>query len=126
MYMNTGNAFKPGGGSWVDSSDERLKENIKPLTGSLDKIASLNPVSYEWKYDRLDVTNVGFIAQEVEPIFPYAISETEPTEEQAPFLEEGEKVKNIGWQNDIFAHLVGAIKELKSEVDALKTAQTSK
>jgi hypothetical protein len=133
IVMNTGplGAFKiyntlaqkPGGGTWVDSSDARLKESVTPLTGALSKINALNPVSYEWKYDRDDVSNVGFVAQEVEPIFPRAVSETDPTEEQAPFIPSGDKVKNIGWQNEMFAYLVGAIKELKAEVDALKAAK---
>lgn len=115
-----GAALKPGGGTWTDSSDERLKENIVPLTGALNKITSLNPVSYEWKYDRANVSNVGFIAQEVAPIFPLAITETEPTEQEKPFIDSGTKVKNIGWQNDMTAYLVGAIKELKAELDLAK------
>ena len=118
-----GAALKPGGGSWTDSSDERLKENIVPLTGALAKISSLNPVSYEWRYDRANVSNVGFVAQEVAPIFPLAITETEPTDQEKPFIPDGSKVKNIGWQNDMIAYLVGAIKELKAEIDALKAAK---
>ena len=118
-----GAALKPGGGSWTDSSDERLKENIVPLTGALAKISSLNPVSYEWRYDRANVSNVGFVAQEVAPIFPLAITETDPTDQEKPFIPDGSKVKNIGWQNDMIAYLVGAIKELKAEIDALKAAK---
>lgn len=117
------NGFKPGGGSWADSSDARLKENVVPLTGALQKLSALNPVSYEWKYDRENVSNAGFIAQEVETVFPLAISETDPTNEQKPYIPNGSKVKNIGWQNDMTAYLVAAIKELKAEVDALKAAK---
>ena len=29
----------------------------------------------------------------------------------------------VGWQNDMIAYLVGAIKELKTEIDALKAAK---
>lgn len=116
-------AGKSGGGTWYDSSDARLKENIQPLTGALEKLSALNPVTYEWKYDRQDVSNVGFIAQEVEDIFPLAVSETEPSEQEKPFIPEGGKVKNIGWQNDMTAYLIGAIKELKAEIDALKAAK---
>ena len=116
-------AYKVGGGTWTDSSDARLKENVTPLTGALSKIAALKPVAYKWKYSRPDATNVGFIAQDVEPLFPLAVSETDPTDEQKPYIPEGSKVKNIGWQNDMIAYLVGAIKELKAEVDALKAAK---
>lgn len=127
LTLNFGNltysqsyAGKVGGGAWADTSDVRLKENIVPLTGALQKIMSLNPVSYEWKYDRSNVSNVGFVAQEVEPIFPLAVTDVDPTEEQKPFIPDGEKVKSVGWQNDMTAYLVGAIKELKAELDLAK------
>jgi hypothetical protein len=35
--------------SWAASSDERLKENIQTSNIGLDLIASLRPVSYQWK-----------------------------------------------------------------------------
>jgi hypothetical protein len=70
----TGNAFKPGGGSWGSSSDARLKQNIKPLTGALDKLLQLRGVFYEWKepekQGNLTGQQMGLIAQEVEAVFP--------------------------------------------------------
>lgn len=122
-WVITGNGYKPGGGSWADSSDSRLKTNVQPLTGSLDKIMALQPKSYDWKYERPGIPNVGFIADDVANIIPTAVTETEPTDEQKPYVPEGEKVKNIGWQNDMIAYLVGSIQELKAEIDALKAAK---
>ncbi len=70
----TGNAFKPGGGAWGSSSDARLKQNIKPLTGALDKLMQLRGVFYEWKepekQGNLTGQQMGLIAQEVEAVFP--------------------------------------------------------
>lgn len=43
-----GSAGKPGGGTWVDSSDGRLKKNVKNLTGALDKLIQLQGVTFEW------------------------------------------------------------------------------
>lgn len=120
MQINGVNAFKPGGGNWADSSDARLKNNVQPLQSALSKITDLNPVTYQWNYDNPQSPNNGFIAQEVELVFPNAISESEPTDAQKPFIPDGEKVLNIGWKNDMTAYLVGAIKELKAEVDTLK------
>ncbi|MBI2070196.1 MAG: tail fiber domain-containing protein [Elusimicrobia bacterium] len=69
-----GSAGKPGGGSWSDSSDARLKKNIKPLEGSLDKILQLKGVNYEWKepgkHGNLTGARMGMIAQDVEKVFP--------------------------------------------------------
>lgn len=55
----------------TSSSDIRLKKDIAPLSDStLDKVLQLNPVSFVWKADETGRTDLGLIAQEVEPIFP--------------------------------------------------------
>lgn len=134
------NGFKPGGGAWADSSDRRLKTDIQTLTTCLDTINQLNPVQYSWVQGyRNGAPQVGFIADEVEQVIPSAVCEyvPEPTMDKdgnltqsdandlIDILGEGEAVKTIGFKNDIFAYLVGAIKELKAEVDSLK-AQVNK
>lgn len=58
------------------SSDRRFKENIHPLQNSLRKVMQMRGVTYDW--NRADFpkrkfeegTQFGFIAQEVEAIFP--------------------------------------------------------
>ncbi len=59
-------------------SDERLKEDIKELESSLDKVLALNPVRYIWRADLYDIhqregAEIGLIAQEVEKVFPEMI-----------------------------------------------------
>ncbi|MCM7618921.1 tail fiber domain-containing protein [Enterobacter vonholyi] len=58
-------------GNWVTSSDERIKENITVIADPLMKMQQLRGV--EW--DRLDTPahGYGFIAQEVEKVFPDAV-----------------------------------------------------
>lgn len=119
-FYIAGNGYKPGGGSWADSSDGRLKENAQPLTGALGVISALNPVTFNWK-EGLSGIETGFIAQEVQSVIPTAVSEADPTNAQSAYIPEGEKVLNVGWKNDMTAYLVGAIKELKAELDAAKT-----
>lgn len=56
------------------SSDIRLKKNVQSLTGSLDVLAKLRAVTFEWK-NREErgysaATQYGFIAQEVEKVKP--------------------------------------------------------
>lgn len=49
-------------------SDERLKEEVEPITDALEVIESLNPVEFKWKEDgRKDY---GVIAQEIEEVLP--------------------------------------------------------
>jgi len=123
-----GTAVKPGGGSWAASvSDSRLKDNQQALTGALQKIDSLNPVTYSWKIPVNEPT-VGFIAQEVQAVFPGAVHTRKPSEEEAVYA--NDEVMTYGFQNDMTAYLVGAIKELKviveaqaAEITALKAAK---
>jgi hypothetical protein len=69
-----GAADKPGGGSWSTFSDVRLKKNIQPLSGVLQKLLTLRGVSFEYKepekIHELSGERIGMIAQEVEQVFP--------------------------------------------------------
>jgi hypothetical protein len=69
-----GTAGKPGGGSWSNASDIRLKHNIAGLNGSLDALLSLRGVTFEYTdpeaINELPGTRIGMIAQEVETVFP--------------------------------------------------------
>jgi len=60
------------------TSDARLKRNVKPLTGSLEQLLRLRGVTYEWRdpsqHGSLTGPQVGFIAQEVEGVFPSWVS----------------------------------------------------
>ncbi|MBN2833640.1 MAG: tail fiber domain-containing protein [Candidatus Delongbacteria bacterium] len=63
-------------GSFVATSDKRVKENITKLQNSLDLISKLRPVSYN-KIDKVEQgsrLNYGFIAQEVEEVLPVAVN----------------------------------------------------
>lgn len=64
-----------GGMEYVEYSDARLKSNILPVTGALEIVGNLNPVTFTWKSDKDSKTNYGLIAQEVQEIFPDAVSE---------------------------------------------------
>lgn len=54
----------------IQTSDARLKKNIKPLHYGLQSILKLNPVTYEWITNSADKPNIGFLAQEVEKWIP--------------------------------------------------------
>jgi hypothetical protein len=57
--------------SYTSSSDYRLKDNIAPITGALNIISSLNPVTYTWKSD--GSPGHGFIAHELQEVVPDAV-----------------------------------------------------
>lgn len=72
---NTTATLSVNSNAWAISSDERLKCNILPLDSSLSNILRLNPVTYITKNDPTKQVQYGFIAQEVQNIFPLIISE---------------------------------------------------
>ncbi|MGE3800630.1 MAG: tail fiber domain-containing protein [Candidatus Kapaibacterium sp.] len=65
-----------------NSSDARFKQNIRTLTGALDSTLMLRGVRHDWRRSEFPNRNfpegesIGFIAQEVEQIFPELV-ETE-------------------------------------------------
>ncbi|MSO21576.1 MAG: tail fiber domain-containing protein [Acidobacteria bacterium] len=94
-------------------SDIRYKKNIEPLTASLAKIAALRPVTYNWRAEEFPekhfgpARSFGLIAQEVEQVLPEMVV----TDEQ------GYKAVNY---SQLPLYSIQAIKELKTENDALK------
>jgi hypothetical protein len=77
---DTGNAVLAGG--LTQNSDQRLKTNIQSLdaSGSLAAIDALNPVTFNWiDPDKGTTPQLGFIAQQVIPIFPNLVSTTSAT-----------------------------------------------
>ena len=96
------------------ASDMRLKDNIEPMERNLDKLAMLTPISFEYKEKR-DGKHLGLSAQEVEKVFPNIVKEID----MMSFGKDGEEFKTIR-QQELIPVLIGAIKELKDELDELK------
>jgi len=59
-------------GTLSQSSDARLKEEIEPLEGVLDRVLQLQPVTYRFKEgtNRSREKQIGLIAREVAELFP--------------------------------------------------------
>ena len=95
------------GTSLVSSSDYRLKENIKPLENGLSRVINLNPVKFDWKLN--GESSEGFIAHEVQAIFPEAVW-GEKDEERMQAMDYGR----------ITPLLVKAIQEQQVIIDDLK------
>lgn len=96
----------------TQSSDSRLKENIQPLTGSLEKISQLNAVSYTDIGDEEKAEEFGFIAQDVQQVLPNIVKELQPNNSEVDYI-------GINY-TQLIAPMVEAIKELKSENESLK------
>ncbi|MBK7145494.1 MAG: tail fiber domain-containing protein [Xanthomonadales bacterium] len=105
----TAAAFKPGGGSWSAPSDARLKQDIEPLSGALERMLQLKGVSFEYREPdparRPAGRHIGFLAQQVQPLFPSWVG----TDDRG-FLTVGSQ----GFE----ALTVEALRELRAEKDA--------
>ncbi len=104
-------------GTLTQNSDRRLKTNIQPLdaSSSLSAIDALNPVSFNWINGIFgDGGQLGFIAQDVQKLFPQLVSTTSPT----AYTPGGTLGLNY---IDLIAPIVGAIQELASELSSIET-----
>ena len=92
-------------------SDRKYKENIKPIESALDKAMQLQGVTFDWKDSEsiLDIKeDIGFIAQDVEKVLPELVRDS------------GKGNLSLRYQG-ITPILLEAIKELKAEIDLLKS-----
>jgi hypothetical protein len=90
-------------------SDLRLKKDIRNIENALDKLCSLNGVTYKLtnSTDEKDKRQTGLIAQEVNEVLPEAVI-----------------INKDGYYNLAYGNMTGliveAIKELKKEIDIIK------
>ena len=100
------------------SSDAALKENIKNIPDALNKLASLNGVSYDWTNEYIErrggedgyfvrKKDIGLIAQEVERVLPEIVAQN------------SDGYKSIKYER-VVALCIEAIKELKKEIEQLR------
>jgi hypothetical protein len=58
----------------IQTSDARLKTNIRPLDYGWHQLASMHPVQYNWKDKPGGATRIGLIAQKVRTLVPEVVS----------------------------------------------------
>ena len=123
---------------WQTASDSRFKDNVTPMVNILERVRQLEGITFSWndlhrnKLRRsLDVvdTQIGFVAQDVEKIFPEVIGTWEDSYWDDSIKEEDRVDENKTVVSDfrgidysrMVVLTVEAIKELADEVDALKS-----
>ena len=103
----SGVLLNPGATAWSSPSDERLKENIKPLDNVLDKIKDYRCVEYNFKNDKSKGKKIGFIAQDWEEDYPQIVDK------------DNKGLLDMKYTETIPV-LLKAIQELKAEIEILK------
>ena len=95
-------------GSIFNTSDASIKENIETISETkINNLFNLNPVKYTFKTDTKKQIHYGFIAQEIEGVYP----------ELVKIGDSGHKTVNYV---ELIPLLVSQIQAMKKEIDDLK------
>src|SRR5262249_54909365 len=100
--------------SFPTSSDQRLKKEVRRLSGTLEKLEQIRGVSFDWneRYEAMGRSTgkreIGVIAQEVEAVFPELVSAWGP---------EGYRAADYGRMAGV---LIEALKEQQSQIRQFK------
>ncbi len=124
-------------GNLTQTSDINLKENIKPITGGLDVVLELEPLTYNYKWSNNGVgmqlsknQHYGLIAQDVERILPalvqknihrYQVQENNP-DAMTPDGSDNLVTKEFEFKSlnytELIPFLIKAIQEQQEMIDA--------
>tara|TARA_Y100001938_G_scaffold68033_1_gene94388 strand:- start:137 stop:2365 length:2229 start_codon:yes stop_codon:yes gene_type:complete len=106
-------------GSYGVYSDIKLKENIEDATPKLEDVCKLKVRNFDLKETKEN--QIGFVAQELEEVFPSLVYETDDTQdkEDGSIEKTGKKTKAIK-SSVLVPILVKAIQELEARVKELE------
>jgi len=108
-----------GAGAYVNGSDANIKEDIAPISSSLNIVKQLNPVTFKYKEDwsKDRSTQTGFIAQELQNVLQDEVYLEGIVNDSGQYL-------NVAYQN-LIPILTKAIQELSAKVEALEAQLAS-
>ena len=93
------------------TSDERLKENIKDASSQLKTINDIQVREFKWK--RNGYEDIGVIAQELEKVYPKAVTKGGDDVSEKPY--------EVSYSTLVIP-LIKAVQELSAKVEALENA----
>jgi hypothetical protein len=100
----------PNNTSWSANSDSRIKKNINYLSNELDNILNLKPCTYNYiSDDENQKSRIGFIAQDVETVYPNIIENGSYSDE----LQDNIKAINT---SDLIPYIIKAIQEQDEKI----------
>ncbi len=102
--------------SYNSGSDYRLKENVVGIASALDAVQGMRPVTFTWKYSPASGVFSGFIAHELQQIWPEAVSGEKDAVCRDGVTPDYQAVD----QSKLVPLLVAALQELAAKVAALE------
>ncbi len=107
----------------INTSDARLKRDIRPLGYGIDEVMQLQPVSYQWVDGQSgEGRYMGFLAQDLQQVIPEVVRDKE-------WVYDAEDRSTGHWQpaaklgvaySEIIPVAVAAIQEQQKQIDALR------
>jgi len=127
-YWDSAGTLQNTGDVIAYASDRRLKTNIVNIPNALNKICSINGVTFDWKLDECAKWNfnppkndIGVIAQEIQEICPEAVTfapfDRDPV--LGNFSKSGENYLTVKYEK-LVPLLIEAIKEQQLQIEELK------
>lgn len=116
---NPTSAVLNSNGQWGTLSDRRVKHDVEPLSGTLDRALRIRPVSFHYNGQDLRRTpdrQVGVIAQELNEVYPSLV--TRPKDGMMSVNYAGLGVVAIGAVQELKAQKDAEIASLKAGYDA--------
>ncbi len=113
LQLSLNSAAKPSSSAWTISSDMRLKDLKGKYTKGLKEIIRLEPIVYQYKKNNemnikeTDTDSYGFSAQDVQKIFPEAVTEND----------KGYLALDL---HPVYVAQINAIKTLNSKIEILE------
>jgi len=107
--------------TWATSSDMRVKNNIRMIEHSLDKILQLKPVTFQYtpeyieQHEGYEGEYMGFLAQDVKEVLPELVEET--SEKIGDYIIDDFLILN---QGELIPVMVEAMQEQQEQIDELK------
>ena len=107
--------------SYNTSSDYRLKENVVGISDGITRLKTLKPLRFNFKVDK-DTTVDGFLAHEVTPVVPEAITGTkdEVDENNEPVYQGIDQSKLVPLLTAALQEAIAKIETLETKVAALE------
>ncbi len=100
-----------GATAWTAVSDEKLKEDIVPISDCCSKLSTIKGYKYKLKADPEKNTRIGILAQEIQTQFPEVIDT----------FTDSEGVETLGVRyTELIPVLIGSINELMKRINILE------
>ncbi|PLX07425.1 MAG: hypothetical protein C0596_10830 [Marinilabiliales bacterium] len=116
LQLSTNSAAKPTSSAWTIASDGRLKTDIREYQAGLDSLMMIEPVwfTYTGEAGMPQETGVGVIAQDLQKVAPYMITECTYTDEN------GSETEYLGVDNGAMTYmLINSVQEQQVIIEEL-------